>query len=61
LDAGGIVLDGDRQFKGNAPATLMRWVTSASDDLAPKLAVTVTGGGFTATLASMTVTTFVGQ
>ena len=46
---------------GTAPASLTPWVTSATDNLASKTAVTVTGGSFTATLASKTVTTFVGK
>ena len=46
---------------GTVPASLTPWVTSASDNLASKTAVTVSGGSFTATLASMTVTTFVGK
>jgi glucuronoarabinoxylan endo-1,4-beta-xylanase len=46
---------------GTAPASLTPWVTSATDNLASKAAVTVTGGSFTATLAATTVTTFVGK
>jgi glucuronoarabinoxylan endo-1,4-beta-xylanase len=46
---------------GTAPATLTPWVTSESDNLASKTAVTVSGGSFTAALASKTVTTFVGK
>jgi glucuronoarabinoxylan endo-1,4-beta-xylanase len=46
---------------GTAPATLTPWVTSASDNLASKTAVTVSSGSFTATLAATTVTTFVGK
>jgi glucuronoarabinoxylan endo-1,4-beta-xylanase len=46
---------------GTAPASLTPWVTSASDNLASKAAVAVSGGSFTATLASKTVTTFVGK
>jgi glucuronoarabinoxylan endo-1,4-beta-xylanase len=46
---------------GTAPATLTPWVTSASDNLKSKEAVTVSGGTFTATLAGKTVTTFVGK
>ena len=46
---------------GTAPAMLTPWVTSASDSFASKTAVAVTGGTFMATLASQTVTTFVGQ
>jgi glucuronoarabinoxylan endo-1,4-beta-xylanase len=46
---------------GTAPATLTPWVTSASDDLASKTAIAVSGGSFMATLASKTVTTFVGK
>jgi O-glycosyl hydrolase len=36
-------------------------VTSSADNLKAGTAVTVTGGSFTATLGSMTVTTFVGE
>jgi glucuronoarabinoxylan endo-1,4-beta-xylanase len=47
---------------GTAPATLTRWVTSASENLvASTTPVTVSGGSFTAALASKTVTTFVGR
>jgi glucuronoarabinoxylan endo-1,4-beta-xylanase len=46
---------------GTAPAALTPWVTSASDNLVSKTAVTVSGGSFTATLAATTVTTFVGK
>ncbi len=46
---------------GTAPAMLVPWVTSATDDLVAKTAVPVTAGSFTAALASMTVTTFVGK
>jgi hypothetical protein len=46
---------------GTAPASLTPWVTSSSDNLAAKTAVTVSGGSFTATLAAATVTTFVGK
>ena len=45
---------------GTLPASLTPWVTSANDNLAQQPAVTVSGGSFTATLAGMTVTTFVG-
>jgi glucuronoarabinoxylan endo-1,4-beta-xylanase len=43
------------------PATMTPNVTSSSDNLAAKTAVTVSGGSFTATLAATTVTTFVGK
>jgi glucuronoarabinoxylan endo-1,4-beta-xylanase len=46
---------------GTAPASLVPWVTSATDNLVSKTAVTVTGGTFSAALASKTVTTFVGK
>jgi glucuronoarabinoxylan endo-1,4-beta-xylanase len=46
---------------GSAPATFTPWVTSVTDNLASKAAVAVTGGAFTAALASKTVTTFVGR
>jgi glucuronoarabinoxylan endo-1,4-beta-xylanase len=45
---------------GTASGSMTPWVTSASDNLASKTAVPVSGGVFTATLASRTVTTFVG-
>jgi glucuronoarabinoxylan endo-1,4-beta-xylanase len=44
-----------------APASLVPWVTSSSDNLVSKTAVSVSGGSFTATLASKTVTTFIGK
>ena len=44
---------------GTAPASCTPHVTSATDDLAAKSAVTVSGGTLTAALASKTVTTFV--
>jgi glucuronoarabinoxylan endo-1,4-beta-xylanase len=43
------------------PGSYTPWVTSATDNLANKTTVNATAGTFTATLASMTVTTFVGQ
>jgi glucuronoarabinoxylan endo-1,4-beta-xylanase len=46
---------------GTAPASMTPWVTSKTEDLKSGTPVTVTGGSFTATLASMTVTTFVGK
>ncbi|MBN1610290.1 MAG: hypothetical protein JW940_26920 [Polyangiaceae bacterium] len=46
---------------GTAPASLVPWVTSSSDNLASKTAVTMSGGSFTAELGGMTVTTFVGK
>ncbi len=46
---------------GETPASLTPCVTSASDNLAAKTAVSVNGGSFTATLAGKTVTTFVGK
>ena len=44
---------------GTAPSMMTPWVTSATDNLASKTAVPVTGGAFTASLAAQTVTTFV--
>lgn len=44
-----------------APSMLTPYVTSASDNIAAKAAVTVSQGSFTAMLDSMTVTTFVGK
>jgi glucuronoarabinoxylan endo-1,4-beta-xylanase len=46
---------------GTAPAMLTPWVTSAMYDLKSQAAVAVTGGMFTATLDSKSVTTFVGK
>ena len=46
---------------GTAPASMTPWVTSSSDNLVSKTAVAVTGGSFTASLPSKTVTTFVGK
>lgn len=46
---------------GTAPASMTPHVTSATDNLAAKTAVTVTGGILMATLAGTTVTTFVGK
>jgi glucuronoarabinoxylan endo-1,4-beta-xylanase len=43
------------------PASMTPWVTSATDNLASKTAVTVSNGSFMATLAGTTVTTFVGK
>jgi O-glycosyl hydrolase len=44
---------------GTAPASCTPWVTSASANLTSGTAVTVSGGGFSAALASATVTSFV--
>ena len=44
-----------------APAAMTPYVTSATDNIAAKTALPVTGGVFTAALDSMTVTTFVGK
>ncbi len=46
---------------GTAPAMMTPNVTSASDNLAAKTAVSVSGGSFMAALAAQTVTTFVGK
>jgi glucuronoarabinoxylan endo-1,4-beta-xylanase len=46
---------------GTAPASLTPNVTSGTDNLKAGTAVAVSGGAFTATLASKTVTTFVSQ
>ena len=46
---------------GTVPATLTPWVTSATDNLAAKTAVAVSGGVLMASLPNKTVTTFVGQ
>jgi glucuronoarabinoxylan endo-1,4-beta-xylanase len=46
---------------GTAPASMTPWVTSSTDNLASKTAVTVANGTFTAALGASTVTTFVGK
>ncbi len=46
---------------GTAPTSMVPWVTSNDDDLEPKTAVPVTDGVFTASLAGMTVTSFVSE
>jgi glucuronoarabinoxylan endo-1,4-beta-xylanase len=46
---------------GTAPSSLTPHLTSASADLAPHSAVTVSGDTFTASLPGTSVTTFVGQ
>jgi glucuronoarabinoxylan endo-1,4-beta-xylanase len=46
---------------GNAPASLVPWVTSATDNLVSKTVVPVSGGSFTAALDGLTVTTYVGK
>ena len=47
-------------FAGATPTSVTPWVTNAADNLAPKTAVTVTGGSWTYTLTPTSVTTFVG-
>jgi glucuronoarabinoxylan endo-1,4-beta-xylanase len=46
---------------GTAPASMTPHLTSASEDLAPQTAVTVSNGTFTASLPGTSVTTFVGS
>lgn len=46
---------------GTVPASLVPWVTSATDNLKSGTAVVVSDGKFTVELAPMTVTTFVGK
>jgi glucuronoarabinoxylan endo-1,4-beta-xylanase len=46
---------------GTAPGQVTPWVTSATDNLASRTALAVSGASFTATLAGKTVTTFVGK
>jgi glucuronoarabinoxylan endo-1,4-beta-xylanase len=48
-------------LSGNAPCTMTPWVTSASDNLAAKTAVAVSGSRLTPMLAAQSVTTFVGK
>jgi glucuronoarabinoxylan endo-1,4-beta-xylanase len=45
---------------GSAPAALTPYVTSATDNLAPRATLTPSGGAFTAALDGVSVTTFVG-
>jgi len=46
---------------GAAPCSMIPWVTSSSDSLASKTAVTVSGSRFTFSLGAQSVTTFVGK
>jgi glucuronoarabinoxylan endo-1,4-beta-xylanase len=46
---------------GTIPSSVTPNVTSATDDLAEKAALTVTNGTFTASLGATSVTTFVGR
>jgi glucuronoarabinoxylan endo-1,4-beta-xylanase len=46
---------------GTSPTSFVPWVTSASDNLASKSALSVSGGSFNAGLAAKSVTTFVGN
>jgi glucuronoarabinoxylan endo-1,4-beta-xylanase len=48
-------------ISGAAPCTVTPWATSASDDLASKTPLPVSGARFTATLAAQSVTSFVGK
>jgi glucuronoarabinoxylan endo-1,4-beta-xylanase len=48
-------------LSGKAPCTMTPWVTSATDNLASKTAVSVSGSRFAPMLAAMSVTTFVGK
>jgi len=48
-------------ISGAAPCSLTPWVTSSTDSLASKTAVSVTGARFTYSLAAQSVTTFVGK
>ena len=48
-------------LSGRAPCTMTPWVTSASDNLASKTAVGVSGSRLAPMLAAMSVTTFVGK
>ncbi|HLK89720.1 MAG TPA: glycoside hydrolase family 30 beta sandwich domain-containing protein [Polyangia bacterium] len=45
----------------STPASMTPWVTDASNNLASKTAVTVSGGSFTASIGGPSVTTFVGK
>jgi glucuronoarabinoxylan endo-1,4-beta-xylanase len=46
---------------GVVPCSITPWVTSASDNLASKSAITVSNARFSATLDPQSVTTFVGK
>ena len=48
-------------ISGAAPCTMTPWVTSASDDLASKTAVTVSNGRVTYSLPAQSITTLVGK
>ena len=48
-------------LSGSAPCSMTPWVTSASDDLAMKAAVPVSGAHLSPMLAAQSVTTFVGK
>jgi len=48
-------------LSGKAPCTMTPWVTSASDNLASKTAVSVSGSRLAPMLAAMSVTTLVGK
>jgi glucuronoarabinoxylan endo-1,4-beta-xylanase len=45
-------------FGGDAPKTVTPWVTSDSEDLVKKTAITVTNGVFTASLPGNSITSF---
>jgi len=46
---------------GVVPCSITPWVTSATDSLASKTAITVSGARFSATLDAQSVTSFVGK
>ena len=48
-------------MSGGAPCQMTPWVTSSSDNLASKTALSVIDGRLSATLGAQTVTTFVGK
>jgi glucuronoarabinoxylan endo-1,4-beta-xylanase len=48
-------------ISGAAPCAMTPWVTSSSDSLASKTAVSVSGSRFTFSLGAQSVTTFVGK
>jgi glucuronoarabinoxylan endo-1,4-beta-xylanase len=48
-------------ISGVVPCSITPWVTSATDNLASKTAITVTGARFSATLDAQSVTSFVGK
>ena len=61
LNSGSSAVSLPLYLSGKAPCMMTPWVTSASDNLASKTAVSVSGSRLVPTLAAMSVTTFVGK